>query len=362
MGDEQEPTQGQDPRASQVGPRRLRWLPVIFLVSALLVLGLGIWFKLQEAPPAESRTLMNGTSQMVGIYVNQPGVTVHLTAGITWDPSQPGQARETLYAAVEGGGVTPGTTLLFTSTVRPSGSSPSEPSAVYTGRALVRGSAEWVWSRTVAQLDSVSGQYGSVVADFTLPQVAQVSGGDVFVHLPELASNVSPFPSVAIEMTEQATSAVGAPVQDVVTSPALLDQAEAGIASYTSSTASYIGKAGGSSRELYYEPQPLAATETINNLRPYLLNAVIDSNLPGDGTLQQGTYVWQATGSLEAYLSATEVSTSNSEANDGFYAGLAFATAAALALASAQEFKDPMTSSPRRFGRRRQPPDSEPAR
>ena len=85
MGDERGTTGGQDSPASQPGPRRLRWLPVIFLVSALLVLGLGIWFKLQEAPPAESRTLMNGTSQMVGIYVNQPGVTVHLTAGIAWD-------------------------------------------------------------------------------------------------------------------------------------------------------------------------------------------------------------------------------------------------------------------------------------
>ncbi len=251
----------------------------------------------------------------------------------------------------------PTTRVLLTSTVRPSGSDLVQPSAVYTGRNLVRGSPEWAWSLTVAQLDSASSPYGSPVADFTLPQVAQVTGGSVFVHLPALASNVSPFPSMPIEMTEQTASSAAAPIQDVVTSPALVDQADASSASYSGSSASYVGAAPGSSRELYYQPQTLMTTETINGLRPYLQNAVIDSNLPGNGTLQGETYVWQATGWLEGYLSATEVSTSGAEANDDFYAGLAFATAAALAVACAQELKD-TTRSPRR---RRRRPDSPPA-
>jgi hypothetical protein len=354
MGDQHQTTQG-DNTPPNPAHKRLRLLPVIFLVLALLALGLGIWFKEQAAPPAESGALMNGAPQTVAIYVSQPGVTVHLTAGITWNPSRPGHAQESLYAAVEGGGVTAATTLLFTSTIRPLGSSRPEPSAVYTGRTLMRGAAEWVWARTVAQLDSVSGPYGSLVAHFALPQVAQVSGGDVFVHLPSLASNVSPFPSMPAEMTEQATLSPAAPIQDVVNSPGLVDQAEVGSASYTSSPASYIGTASGSSRELYYEPQPLAATETINKLRPYLQNAVIDSNLPGDGTLQQDIYVWQANGSLEGYLSATSVSTGNSEASYAFYAGLAFAIAAAVGVAAAQEFKEPRTDKPWPFGRRRRP-------
>ena len=245
------------------------------------------------------------------------------------------------------------TKVLFTSTIRPSDSDLAQPSAVYFGGNLVRGSPEYSWSLTVAQLNSVSGLYGSPVANFTLPQVAQVSGGSVFVHLPTLASNVSPFPSIAIEMTEQATSSPAAPIRDVVTSPALVDQAEASSASYTSHTGNYVGEAAGSSRELYYQPQTLMTTETINSLRPYLQNAVIDSNLPGNGTLQGDTYVWQATGWLEGYLSATEVRTSSAEANHDFYAGLAFGTAAAFFIACAQEFKEPMTTSPRRRRGRR---------
>lgn len=227
---------------------------------------------------------------------------------------------------------------------------------------LTRGSAEWTWTRTVAQLEANSSQYGSAVADFMLPQVAQAAGGEVFVHLPSLASNVSAFPSIPVVMTEQATSSPAAAIQYLVNSPGLHNQAEASSASYISNTASYIGVSkGGLSRELYYEPQPLVATETINKLRPYLQNAVIDSNLPGDGTLQQDTYVWQANGSLEGYLSATAVSTSNSEAGYAFYAGLAFAIAAAVAVASAQEFKDPTTGKPWPLGRRRRRSESQAA-
>jgi hypothetical protein len=353
MGDEHQTTRGDKTPAKSAG-KRPRLLPVAFLVLALLALALGIWFKLRTAPPAESPVLVEHTPQIIDISVSQPDATVHLTAAITWNPSQPGQARETLYAAVEGSGLTPTTTLLFTSTIQPLGSSLSVRPGVYTGTTSKRGSAEWAWTRTVAQLESNSGQYGSVVADFKLPQVAQVAGGDVFVHLPSLASNVSAFPSIPVEMTEQASSSPAAPVQYLVNSPVLRDQAEASSASYTSSSANYVGVASsGLSRMLYYPPEPLMATETINKLRPYLQNAVIDSNLPGDGTLQQDTYVWQASGSLEGYLSATSVSTGNSEANYAFYAGLAFAIAAAVAVASAQEFKEPMTDSPWPFVRRR---------
>jgi hypothetical protein len=343
MGDDHEPARGGKPRQGQADEPRVPWLALGFLALTLIALGLGIWFKGHAGSAAESPALTSPTRQTVGIYVDQTGATVHLTAGITWHVKQPGRAEEALYAAVQG--ANPDTKVLFTSTIRPSSIDLSKPSSVYLGRKLVRASPEWTWSVTVAHLDSISGPYGSPVAEFPLPQVAQVSGGNVFVHLPALAPNVSPFPSTPVEMTEQASPS--APIQDVVTSPALLDQAEPGsIASYSS--ASYLGTpAGGSSRVLYYQPQTLMTTETINALRPYLQNAVIDSNLPGTGTLQGGTYVWQATGWLEGYLSATEVRTSSAEANYDFYAGLAFASAVGLAVAFIQELKDSTRRSAR---------------
>lgn len=353
MGDDHDPARGgeppedpaDEPRRGQADEPRLRWLSIFFLLLTLLALGLGIWFKRHAGPGAESSALTSPTRQTVGIYVDQTGVTVHLTAGITWHVNQPGRAEEALYAALQGAYLNPNSRVLFTSTIRPSSSGLSKPSPVYLGKKLVRASPEWAWSLTVAQLDSLSGPYGSPVAEFALPQVAQVSGGNVFVHLPALASNVSPFPSTPVEMTEQASST--APIQDVVTSPALLDQAEVG------SSTGYLGTpAGGPVRLLYYQPQTLMTTETINALRPYLQNAVIDSNLPGTGTLQGDAYVWQATGWLEGYLSATEVSTSSAEANYDFYAGLAFASAVGCAVAFVQEFKDSTRRSARRQGRR----------
>jgi hypothetical protein len=45
--------------------------------------------------------------------------------------------------------------------------------------------------------------------------------------------------------------------------------------------------------------------ESINGLRTDLENSVINSNLPGNGTRQGDDYLWQETGWLEGYLSAT---------------------------------------------------------
>lgn len=54
MGDEHQTTCGDRTPAKPAG-KRLRLLPVTFLVLALLALALGIWFKLHTAPPPESR-------------------------------------------------------------------------------------------------------------------------------------------------------------------------------------------------------------------------------------------------------------------------------------------------------------------
>jgi hypothetical protein len=335
-GEARSPTPATEPQTG-----RQPWRPTVFLVLTIVFLGLGIWFKQLAAPGRESTTLINAAPQKVGVYVNQQDVMVHLTAGITWQANQPSHASETLYAAVEGPGVAPATTLLITSTIRPApGSQPYQRTTFYVGGELTETQPEWVLRITVAQLESSVGQYGSPVGMFTLPEVVQLSGGSTFAHLPALAPNVSPFPSMAIEMTESSSSTGS--IQDVVDAPMLRSP---GLAA--SSSASYIGaSSAASTRQLYYDPQSLMTTESINGLRTDLENSVINSNLPGNGTLQGDDYVWQETGWLEGYLSATELSASESQANWDFFSGIAFGLAAAVGVAFAQE------PSPLRWRRR----------
>ena len=78
-------------------------------------------------------------------------------------------------------------------------------------------------------------------------------------------------------------------------------------------------------------------TESIDGLRTDLENSVVNSDLPGNGTLEGDAFVWQGTGWLEGYLSATELSASQTQANRDFYSGLAFGLAAAAGVAFLQE-------------------------
>jgi hypothetical protein len=307
------------------------WLPTVFLVLTVAGVGAGFWFKQLAVPGQESAALL-AAPQRVGVYANQQGVMVDLTAGITWQASRPAVAGETLYAAVAGPGVTPATTLLFTSTIAPTpGSQPYRRTTFYVGGDLQRTQPEWVLTISVAKLESSRGQYGSAVGTFTLPEIVQLSGGSTFAHLPALAPNVSPFPSMAIEMAESSSSTGS--IQDVVDAPVLRSL---GLAA--SSTANYIGAAPATSaRELYYDPQNLMTTESIDGLRTDLENSVVNSDLPGNGTLEGDDYVWQGTGWLEGYLSATELSAGESQANWDFSSGLVFGLAAAAGIAFLQE-------------------------
>ena len=118
-----------------------------------------------------------------------------------------------------------------------------------------------------------------------------------------------------------------------------------------SSTANYIGAAPATSaRELYYDPQNLMTTESIDGLRTDLENSVVNSDLPGNGTLEGDAFVWQGTGWLEGYLSATELSASQTQANRDFYSGLAFGLAAAAGVAFLQEPALPWRRRDKRTG------------
>ena len=105
---------GKETTGKGTGTETGKWplRPMIFLVLMVVGVGAGIWFKQRAAPGQESAALLNAAPQRVGVYANQQGVMVDLTAGIAWQASQPALARETLYAAVAGPGVTPATTLL----------------------------------------------------------------------------------------------------------------------------------------------------------------------------------------------------------------------------------------------------------
>jgi hypothetical protein len=331
----------------KTGKKTGKWplRPMIFLVLMVVGVGAGMWFKQRAAPGQESAALLNAAPQRVGVYANQQSVMVDLTASIAWQESQPALARETLYAAVAGPSVTRATTLLLTSTIAPTpGSQPYQRTTFYVGGDLQRTQPEWVLTISVAKLESSRGQYGSPVGTFTLPEIVQLSGGSTFAHLPALAPNVSPFPSTAIEMTESSSSTGS--IQDVVDAPVLRSL---GLAA--SSTANYLGAAPATSaRELYYDPQNLMTTESIDGLRTDLENSVVNSDLPGNGTLEGDDYVWQGTGWLEGYLSATELSASQAQANRDFYSGLAFGLAAAAGVAFLQEPALPWRRRDKRTG------------
>ncbi len=116
----------------------------------------------------------------------------------------------------------------------------------------------------------------------------------------------------------------------------------------------------GTKDELYWETRT-QVTEALAGAQSNLADARIDSILSPDGQFQGDSYVWTGTGSLEPSISATNINAAEIQGNYNFLSGIAFATAAAAAIALLQELPHAIPL-PRRWPRlRRQPGAQHPA-
>ncbi len=278
-----------------------------------------------STPGRESPKLAGSAPQRIGVYVSQQGVLVHTSAYLFWNARHPGLATENLYVAVSDG--ISAEKILLTSSARPERPiSPVRRTRVFAGPRLARATPAWQWVTTVGALTRHATQYGALVATFTLSDVAETSRGSTFVHLPALAPNDSPFPSIPAEVLEDLRGGV----QDLIDYPVARP-------SGSGLKAGYIGYASSSDQTAFYDAQNLTTTESIDGLQSDLQKSAIDSDLPGDGTLEGADFVWQEDGPVEGYLTATELSATANQDRWQFAAGIAVGICVSSAVAFAQD-------------------------
>jgi hypothetical protein len=99
----------------------------------------------------------------------------------------------------------------------------------------------------------------------------------------------------------------------------------------------WVGDTPGTDGVAYFAPNALDVSETLQGASLAIQNSQVTSMVPLDGQIQGDDLIWHSRGLLEPSISATSIAFQEAKSTDDFYAGLAFATAAAALIACVQE-------------------------
>lgn len=312
-------------RFGRARPRHPRYRWAVFLVIGLLAGVVGWIFFEMGSPARESATQTLEAPQVIGVYVSGNNVPIHLITHIGSNCNK--AAAEQLILTVPQQSDYSEDKIIVTSSQDDHFASDVQ-GHLYTGVKVNIGAGrpmfESVFATTVGNVLAYSrplyGLYGAQVGSFILPSAVQCSKGSTFVHLPELEPLLeSVIPGTASSSAQVIAESSDGVIKSLTERP------------YVSASAVATGSG-------YWQPDPLTTAEDLVNFKPTLEASEISSNLPGPGTfLGNDDYVWQAQGTLEPTLTATSVGTSDSDAQDVLFAGIAFGIAAAALIAFLQE-------------------------
>jgi len=347
-------------------PWRKGWRSVfLFGVTVALVL-LGFAFWRAAAVGREDASLEADTPQLLGVFSTYPNTIIHVTAEVFWsDAAGPGRLPyEEVYVSATAPRAPSSTFILITSSVQPGITSgppghihfmpdPLFRSAVFhgdTGSFPVPESHEYVAALPLSYVTQYSrieqSQYGSIVGRFELPQVTQESHGSFFAHLPDIGIDTGSFDPLPYLFGERSTSSQP---EQLVEDPELKDLRNYPYTGYASSDPSeYQAPPGQRLQTAYWQPASLTTTEILEDAKPELDNAGVNSIVP-DGSLQGDNYVWQGGGFLEPTMSLTNEDAAASHSTWIFFSGIAFGVAAGTLVAFIQEEENPLLSLVTRF-------------
>lgn len=384
--------------------RNLNWqIPIFLLVGAALALA-GVHFKSLATPGKESASLLKPPIVIWPFVNNanitvQLTMVVHparscISAGAAVKCQTGSDA--VLYATLKGSRYSTSIKsknkiliLSFTSS-RPYSKSPLSKCAAQSTRAAIYANPPhvlgYICSLTV-NMQAIERElnYGVPIAVFYLPQVTQNANGSFFAHLPEIGWSSSgvatstcrtagtpadcgslgslrsiPYNALPIRYLRAMNTISGS-------YPFILDETIRvhgrdinGITIFPNPKkylAKLIGTVPnknllnllrrpssystipGSHAQLYW-PVRIQTTEILAGAQRALEGSRIDSVLPPNGRLQGDSYVWNGTGSLDATLSATKINAAESQSDNAFFSGVAFAIAVAAAIAFIQELPE----------------------
>jgi hypothetical protein len=207
------------------------------------------------------------------------------------------------------------------------------------------GAAGYIYHVPPALTQSEYDPRGPALAVFRLKSQFFVNDdGSIQARLPEIAQLRSEFTLSPIAATTSNGS--GTEPSSVYFHPKLTDIELLG----DTRPSSYKVPSDEPVKGLFWDPQTLTSTEVLDGVADDISRSDVILNLPSNGRVQGGGFVWTAPGELSPVLSTTNRDLNDARGRDEFYSGVALATAAAALIALVQE-------GPERFRFWRRRPD-----
>jgi hypothetical protein len=354
-------------------PWKEGWRSLFLLGAAVVLAVLGYTFWLASAVGKENASLEASTPLVIGVFSTDPGVTVHLTTVVFWhdisDFAKPPFAQ--VYVSATDPHSTSSSAILITSTVQSSFvASPGNqliPDSSYKSAAFYSGVSpfsalethEYVTVLSLKSLEPSHGnsqsgvglgtQYGVQVGFFGLTQVTQESNGSFFAHLPDIGLDPILSDQLPVFISEHSSPAQP---ENFIEDPYPKNNANLPTTGYANFAPSdYQAPPGQQLQTAYWAPASLTAMEILEEVKPEVDNATVDSIVP-DGSLQGLNYVWQGEGELEPTMSLTNRDAAASHSTWSFFSGIFFGVAAGTFVAFVQEEKNPLLRRAGRFLKR----------
>jgi hypothetical protein len=338
---------------SNGNPWKNGWRSLFLLGVTIALVMLGIAFRQAAAPGKEDPVLEASTPQVIGVFSTDPNATIRLTADVFWHDVSGGGVRvpfEQLYVSAVVRDRGKSQSLLVTSSLKPAFGQDFRRAMFYDGNnpSRILDSHEYVVTIPLDVMQHFpAGPHGFSVATFELPQVTQESNGSFFAHLPLMGINAGASYNIPYFFSVRDSSGQS---ENMLEYPRLKNAQNYPLHGYaTSDPSKYQAPPDRQLATAYWQPSSLTTTEILEDVRSELENAAVNSIVPSDGHLQDFSYVWQESGSLEPTMNLTNQDTAASHSEWDFRSGIAFGVAAGTAVAFVQEENNPLLGVLGRF-------------
>jgi len=312
------------------------WRPLVFLLAALLAIGLGLHFKTLSEPGQASKQLASGTLPSFNVFVSDPRISVHVVADIfcllprdTNDvpcTMASSNAQALLSVIASSPRSLSGGTVLMTSNVRSfNDKSGGVPFSSYSNPP---GSAR-IYQYEFHVADLAPGSPSGV--SFDIPDVLEETHGSVFGRLPtigNLGQDQGSYPSMLTEDRPGTNS-----VEDLIYVPSLKDAEFGG--QQEDNPSAFMTLHGGHAT-LFWRPTVLSITEELDAATEVLSTQQLDYMTPS-ATVSGQAYLWNANNEVQPDFKSTDPEAADSQSNSAFIAGICLGIAGAAAIALLQE-------------------------
>ena len=307
------------------------WRPLAFLLIAAVATLTGLYFKALSEPGAESKQFASQPPQIMDAFVNNPLISVHISADVVQRPSLT-SADLTYELTVHIPAFSKASVVLILSNRAPStemgfafhrltppplkrirAGGPQELGGYYAAEIPIHGQGKH------------SGTLEEFFAAFSTPAVIEETNSATYGHLPYVGSIQLPPLQVPVLGEEYANRRS---LRDIVPYPVSNKSDWWRPSAYNTP---YGGRA-----TLFWYPEGYSITETLFDAVPYFGHEPLNYITP-PGQFIGESYVWRSATELEPTFESTDQGASQTESNDAFLSGILFGVAGAATIALVQE-------------------------